>query len=187
MSEVSESSKLGEATAPAIPAEAMFRLWRRVLAEERFSRAAAECTLHRDAAALGLSADELALLGVLLRDRDAAYWPISGYRFRIVDYTRDVLPSEAPFTAAVLRAAGHDLQQLAVQYLEATGYRDFGPYMVRACRALLDHLAPLVEGHGPHALAVPAGTLDVMRLDRAIGELKEQLAELPAASWLPPV
>ena len=161
-------------------AEALYRLWRRVLREDALALAARAPDFAARAGNFGLSAEEAEAAMALLRNPDAAYWPIQGYRFRLWENTVQVLRGVAPLTASVLSALGHDVGQLVRRFLPATGWRDHGPYMMRACLELLSFLA------ADEAVVSTAGVSDIIALDIATVTLQKRLSTQAPAAWMPP-
>jgi hypothetical protein len=126
-----------------------------------------------------LSPEERQIVLAFREHRRAAYWPVQGYRFRLVQAFEAALVSQAPLAAAVLRAHGHDLRPIAERFGASIGWRDYGRHLGRAARDLLAFVAD--------ALAEQvAGLRDLVTLETTKLELLARLSDLPAQHWAAP-
>jgi hypothetical protein len=156
-------------------AEKVFALWRRVLRDD----AMREAVFGEPPATGGtvrLSPEDSAIAAVLAPHREAAYWPLHGYRFRLVHMLTSDLCTHASTTLGVLEAFGRDPRVLTRRFLEHVGWRDYGWYIGEACR---DFFAFLAEELGDSI----NGLSDVLALETTRLALLARLAEVPPASW----
>lgn len=161
-------------------AEAMYRLWQRVLRDDALALAARAPDFVAHAGNFGLSTEEAEAAMELQRSPDAAYWPIEGFRFRLWETTVQVLCGVTPLTATVLAAHGHDAGQLIHRFLPATGWPDNGPYMMRTSLEILSFL------QADEAIASTPGLGDIIALDMATVSLQQRLSGQPPEAWMAP-
>jgi hypothetical protein len=149
-------------------------VWRRLLRDDTLWDDAGEPAT----AAPELSLEEREILSAFSAHREAAYWPVEGYRYRQIQQLMADVAASAQVTTAVLRAHGHDLKPHVQRYLEQTGWRDFGCYAEQGCDAFLTYVATELS-------ACITGLSDLIALDQAQLRLLIRLADLPPERWAP--
>lgn len=110
------------------------------------------------------------------RMADRAKWFVTNYRYRLTNSLLNALDTGAPLTLRALIHKRLDLQELGEQFLDAQGWKDYGPYVYAYCADALDFLA----GHA--GTAGPAGLRDLIGLEASVVALMRGLATVPQAS-----
>jgi hypothetical protein len=146
-------------------------VWRRLLREDTLWNAADPATR-----APLLSREEREIVSAFAAHREAAYWPVQGYRYRQVQQLMSDLGVSAPLTTTVLRAHGRDLKPHVQRHFERTGWRDFGWRSEQGCDAFLSHLATQLSSE-------ITGLSELIALEQAQLRLLIRLSDRTPERW----
>lgn len=161
--------------AQTMNAQTVWHVWRRLLREVPLQQALFEGAPLPPGGA-GLSEEEQDVANAYARMADRARWFVTNYRYRLTNSLLNALDTGAPLTLRALMHKGLDLQELGEQFLDAQGWKDYGPYVYAYCADALDFLA----GHA--GTASPAGLRDLIGLEASVVALMRGLAAEPQAS-----
>jgi len=159
-------------------AQTVWHVWRRILREAPLQQAVFEGT-RLPATGLGLSEEEQDVANAYARTADRAKWFVVNYRYRLTNSLLNALDTGAPLTLRALLHKGLDLQALGEEFLEAQGWKDYGPYVYAYCAEVLDFLA------GHEGTASPAGLRDLIGLEASVVALMRGLAPAVATPARP--
>jgi SAM-dependent methyltransferase len=161
-------------------AEALFRIWRRILREDALQQAVFAPDFRERADELGLSPEELELAAEFRAHADLAHWALDGYRYRLVSATVSRVRANAPMVVSVLHAHGHALRTVAERFQAAIGWRDDGLNFHRTTCDFLNHV------RDDAAFAGIPGLADAVALEHASNQLLRRVAGLPPQAWVAP-
>lgn len=162
-------------------AQRVFQFCRRLLHDREFQRQVMDPDGREHLATLPLDPEERAIAEAFHAQREGAYWPLEGFRYRAATVVNDALIDYALLTARLLFAHSVDVRSLAEQFVEFNGYRDYG---LNYCRAALEFLAYIEESYLP-TTEVPY-LADTIVLDRSMTGLLRRVADLPRVRWPAP-
>jgi hypothetical protein len=146
----------------------VWAVWRRILREpELHTRMFAP---GFDPRRLGLDDSDAEVVRAYSTSPAGVRFFVASYRYRMVSSFVNALETVAPLTHRALRAREVDIDRLAREFFDATGWLDHGPYVVGFAAAILDQLAFRAE-----VVAVP-GMRDLIRLEQAGADVLRQAA-----------
>ncbi|HEV7372417.1 hypothetical protein [Arenibaculum sp.] len=122
-------------------AETVWKVWRRILREPGLQQALAAQTPEDLASKFSFEPSEIPVLAAYAATPERTGWFITNYRFRIVNSYLHALETGAPLTLRALMGAGFTWQDLASDFLDRHGWRDYGPYVYTYAADVLDDLA----------------------------------------------
>ncbi|MGN2437527.1 hypothetical protein [Pseudomonas syringae] len=157
-------------------AEQVWKLWRRVLRDERLQ---AQLFSATDAGhwLSGFSKSESEILSVYAQQFDRVKWFVENYQFRLVNSFLNALETGAPLSLRALLHINVDLNAQSKAFLRDRQWRDYGPQVYTYCDDVLGFLAEADELQGYPEI------LDLMRLERESVRLYRGLVDpesLPA-------
>lgn len=148
--------------------------WRRILTSDALVEAVTRPG-GGDPAALGLGADELAVLAEYASSPVATDVNVGMFRRGLSRNALSALKL-VPLTRRLLHTSGLDVPTVTAAFVRSAHYRDDGPYFWRTAAAFVEFLA------GLPAFAPPVRQ-DVIAVDRAAIALMRRLGEAPPAVW----
>ncbi len=155
-------------------AQTVWHVWRRLLREVPLQQALFTGA-PLPAGGAGLSEEEQDVANAYARLADRAKWFVTNYRYRLTNSLLNALDTGAPLTLRALMHKGLDLQALGEQFLDAQGWKDYGPYVYAYCADALDFLARHPDTTNP------AGLRDLIGLEASVVALMRALALPPTA------
>jgi hypothetical protein len=162
-------------------AKKVFHLWRRILQEPEFQQIVFAPDGLEQIARLGLDPEEQEIAAAFHAQREAAYWPCEGYRYRLITTDIEALLSYAPLTGRLLKSRGVDLRAVSQRFADSIGWRDDG---LNYCLTALDFLSYL-EGGDPEVPEIDYLPTTIA-VDRAMSELLRRVARIPRTEWPAP-
>lgn len=149
--------------------------WRRILANDQL----VEWVLHQEDSGADestvLTAEEMAILADYSSTPAATDTNIGMYRRGLVRNALAAL-SHVPLTRHLLYMGELDVEAVAEDFVQSTGYVDYGPYFWRSAGGFVAHLARRPE------FAAPLQQV-VLALDSATVALARRLGESAVAVW----
>lgn len=120
-------------------AKIAWNTWRRILRDEVLQQQLFEHQWQaQDCDAF--TQEEQAVIAVYADNIDRARWFIENYQFRLVNSFINALENGAPLTLRALLNSGIDLPNLSREFLRAHQWHDYGPWVYRYCRDILNWL-----------------------------------------------
>lgn len=149
--------------------------WRRILTNDQLVEWVLNPTDSGAGEPPGLTAGEFAILADYASTPTATDTNIGMYRRGLVRNALGAL-SHVPLTRNLLYMSGLDVEEVAADFVQATGYVDDGPNFWRIAGAFVAYLATLPEFDQPLQQ-------DVLALDAAAVVLARRLGESAVAVW----
>lgn len=152
----------------------VWNTWRRLLTEDRL----VDWVMHsesRGGVLDGCTEDEMAILADYAATPLATESNIGMYRRGLVRNALGALDL-VPLTRRLLQTSGMDIETVAAEFVEHTGYADNGPYFWRTAAGFVAYLADRPE--------FPAlAQQDVLAIDAATIALARRLGEIAPSIW----
>jgi hypothetical protein len=156
-------------------AEQTWHVWRRILREEPVRAAALSGQVETMAEPLGLAEADVAVVQAYAQSPAGMTMFADSYRYRMISSFFNALETASPLTRRVLTARGRDLDELAVNVLDAGGWFDHGPFVYTFGGQILDYLAAQAQDEGEHGLT------DLIGLERAGVDMIRAAAGAPSS------
>ena len=156
-------------------AQEVWRTWRRILSDPKFSQVLFTGGVEALDAEFTLTPSEREICLSYGRTPKQTQWFITNYRYRLVSSVCYALETCAPLTWRLLMERGLDARALAEDFLNADKWIDHGPYVYRLCRSALDYLRAQFSPRVPYLN-------DLIELESRAAELIQKLAD---TSWTP--
>lgn len=154
-------------------AREVWRTWRRILSDPKFSETLLTGGVEALEAEFALTSSEREVCLSYSRTPKQTRWFIVNYRYRLVNSVCYAVETCSPLTWRLLAASDVDAHALAKDFLDARGWVDHGPYVYRLCREALAYIGERFAAAIPHLD-------DLVELESRSAALIQKLAD---ATW----